>query len=108
MSDLISRQDAIDGVHHVLYEFFDIVEDDEESPMTYNDKRLLEINKAITSLLKELSSAEPVRHGKWIISPGRTVMYCSLCGFGTWYFEGHEVIWKYCPHCGARMDIKTE
>lgn len=58
MGDLINRQDAIDAVHHSIFDFFDVVEDDEESPITEKDKKLLELNKAICNNIKELPSAE--------------------------------------------------
>ena len=61
MSDLISRQAAIDAVHKSIFDFFDICDDDEESPMTYQDKRLLELNKAITTRIKVVPSAQPER-----------------------------------------------
>ena len=57
--DLISRQAAIDAVHKAIFKFFDIVEDDTESPMTYQDKRLLELNKSITQKIKSVPSAQP-------------------------------------------------
>ena len=59
MDDLISRQAAIDEIHRAIFEFFDICDDDEESPMTYKDKQLLKFNKAITTRLKSLPSAQP-------------------------------------------------
>ena len=58
MDDLISKQVAVEEVHHAIYEFFDFVEDDDESPITYEDKKLLELNKAITSRLKKLPPAD--------------------------------------------------
>ena len=58
MSDLIDRQAAIDAVHKSIFDFFDICDDDEESPMTYQDEKLLEINKAITLRIKQLPSAQ--------------------------------------------------
>lgn len=58
MDDLISRQAAIDAVHKSIFDFFDICDDDEESPMTYEDEKLLEINKAITLRIKQLPSAQ--------------------------------------------------
>ena len=59
MKDTIYRQAAIDVVHKSILDFFDICDDDEESPMTYKDKQLLEINKAITTQIKSLPSAQP-------------------------------------------------
>lgn len=58
MSDLISRHAAIETVRHSIYDFFDVVEDDEESPITEKDKMLLELNKALCNNIKELQSAE--------------------------------------------------
>ena len=58
MDDSISRQAAIDAVHKAIFKFFDIVEDDSESPMTYQDKRLLELNKSITQKIKALPSVD--------------------------------------------------
>ena len=34
MRDLIDRRAAIDTLHREIYKFFDICEDDEESPIT--------------------------------------------------------------------------
>ena len=61
--------------------------------------------------------AEPVRHGKWKqmetvhecfdIDGNKTwgIKYmCESCGFKTIAIEGHFAQYKYCPHCGARMD----
>lgn len=60
--DLISRQAAIEAVQHTIYEFFDVVEDDDESPMTYKDTKLLELNKSISTRIKDLPTAE----SRWI------------------------------------------
>ena len=59
MNDLISRQAAITEIHKSVFEFFDICDGDEESPMTLKDKQLLEINKAISTRIKNLPSAQP-------------------------------------------------
>lgn len=51
---------------------------------------------------------EPVRHGKWIITPYTDyddTYECSVCG-NTWTFiEGtpKDNDCNYCPHCGAKM-----
>lgn len=54
--------------------------------------------------------AEPVRHGMFIgteydgYADGYPVYYewkCSECGC---VFEEEEPTYRYCPHCGARMD----
>lgn len=46
--------------------------------------------------------AEPVRHGKWTI-----YKECSECCELALYNANEEfVLSKYCPHCGAKMDLK--
>ena len=58
--DFISRQAAIDAVHHTIYEFFDVVEDDDETPMTDFDKKLLEVNKSISKRIASIPTADVV------------------------------------------------
>ena len=58
VGDMISRQAAIDAVHKPILDFFDICDDDEESPMTYKEEQLLELNKAITTQIKAVPSAQ--------------------------------------------------
>ena len=96
--DLIDRQAAIDEVHGAIYEFFDICDDDEEPPMTYQDKKLLEINKAITIRIKRLPSAE--KTGRWIDSIEHDGWFCSKCGYSISSRYGK---YNYCPECGTRM-----
>lgn len=60
MDDVIYKQDAIDVVHKAIFDFFDICDDDEESPMTYKDEQLLELNKAITTQIKAVPSADAI------------------------------------------------
>jgi len=59
MSDLIDRQAAIDAAHRAIFGFFNICDDDHESPMTYSELKLLELNKAITTRIRALPSAQP-------------------------------------------------
>lgn len=100
--DLISRQAAIDEVHRVIYEFFDICDDDEESPMTYKNEKLLEINKAISIRIRQLPSAE--RHGRWINGK------CSVCGKHAlyWLMSSGYYSSSYCPYCGASMTNEVQ
>lgn len=58
MADLIDRKSAIDVIHKAIFDFFDIVDDDDESPMTYKDEQLLTLNKAIVTKIKALPSAD--------------------------------------------------
>ena len=96
MSDLISRQAAIDAIHN-LY----AIHGSEGSWIDQKDAF-----KALNSL----PSAEPVRHGKWvpktIIIGGRdhvSGMKCSVCGEDPLNAEGDEFLTDYCPNCGADM-----
>ena len=63
MKDLISRQAVIELIHHTIFDFFDICDDDEETPITYKDEKLLEINKAICTAIKKMPSVESIKHG---------------------------------------------
>lgn len=47
---------------------------------------------------------EPVRHGRWIISSDGYYPYCSECKEEP---KGGNMT-KYCPNCGAKMDLKGE
>ncbi len=113
VGDTISRQAAIDAVHKSILDFFDICDDDEESPMTYKDERLLELNKAITTQIKAVPSADvqPVRHGHWMlyeaqnrddVDNGNYLYFCSNCNHGDVHAKTVEV--PFCWFCGARMD----
>lgn len=55
--------------------------------------------------------AEPVRHGKWILTNkpniyGGIIIKCSVCGYEgvIAYIEDHH----YCWVCGARMEVENE
>jgi len=61
MAEYIDRQTAIAEVHRAIYDFFDIDEEDTESPITYQDERLLELNKDISARVKNLPAAN-----RWI------------------------------------------
>ena len=98
MDDLISRQAAIEEVHGAIYEFFDICDDDEESPMTYKDEKLLEINKAISGRIKALPSAQPERK-KPVFKTGESVYHVSYAD-GTGGFEKNKWADWTCPDCG--------
>ncbi len=65
----------------------------------------------IEDWLSDIPSADvaPVRHGKWKV-PVFTEMdewfdsrvKCSVCGS----IEAAFARWKFCPNCGARMDLE--
>lgn len=46
--------------------------------------------------------AEPVKHGMW-----KAGVTCSKCGFIRQETRsGNPVVGRYCPNCGAKMDLK--
>lgn len=52
--------------------------------------------------------ADPVRHGYWENANGRPKTYirkCSVCGKEA-YFCGRGCSYKFCPNCGAKMDLE--
>lgn len=107
MDDVISRQGAIDAIHSAIFDFFDIVEDDSESPITYKDEKLLEMNKAITKRIRQLPSAE--RTGRWthVYDENEKLFFrnkwvCSACGESNTYGMS-----DFCPCCGAMMENST-
>lgn len=59
--------------------------------------------------LENLPTADviPVKHGHWIGKPlaGYSTVKCSACGSA---FVENNGKWKYCPHCGAKMDEPTQ
>ena len=54
----------------------------------------------------ESVDAVPVVHGRWKEDPsGYGFWICSHCGFVS-EASGADILYRYCPHCGARMDGK--
>ena len=96
MSDLISRQEAIDRIEGITSSMSVCVNSDECHGMKRMQRQaVLEI--------ANMTSAEPERKkGKWnqIISIPNDMYgcyYCSECGK-----EGNS-FWYFCPNCGADM-----
>lgn len=50
--------------------------------------------------------AEPVKHGKWVVTHIPDVFQCDYCKKATKMDElcDSEILRAYCPNCGARMD----
>lgn len=46
--------------------------------------------------------AEPVRHGRWL--DDEFYMFCSVCGMQWYYCDNETQDFKFCPHCGCKMD----
>ena len=102
MSDLISREDAIDAMYRLEAE--DIETYGCSIPEGFDSKPAIEA-------LKALPSEEPERKkGKWIkedlsgyLTPGgNSIYHCSECGHteGPW---PHPRLTNFCPSCGADM-----
>lgn len=53
----------------------------------------------------------PVVHGEWVILVDEKDLFnhihCTNCDF-YWSNERHGKIFKYCPQCGAKMDMMEE
>lgn len=121
MSDLISRQAAIDteGL-------------DEEirceicrNPMhtsrgcdgncTYDEKLYEKIMQILDRRIKQLPSAQPSAHqermrGRWVpVTNGRGGYECDQChNYAPSYQDGVEWLSDFCPNCGAKMDEEIE
>ena len=101
MSDLISRQDAID------YLMTNMAWYNEDGYEESEDEKL----SAITDLINGVPSAQPERKkGNWnthdvvkILVSGKVLdgfMQCTVCGC---IFDDHSTEYYYCPNCGADM-----
>lgn len=70
------------------------------------------IEDFITNLIDNAPTAEPKR-GRWItVSDGygngvatASICECSLCKDTIWVYKNDKRKWKFCPHCGATMDL---
>jgi len=107
MSDLISRQDAIDAMKK--YEELESNNFTDTSPIGM--MTVATIANCIEEIVN-LPSAEPERKkGKWIeedlsgyFTPGgNSIYHCSECGHteGPW---PHPRLTNFCPNCGAEME----
>ena len=98
MADLISRAAAIDYLM---------------TNMSWHDEDGYEVDDAdekqaiITDLVNGIPAvdAKPVVHGRWIdVNPGEYLdprMRCSVC----MAIESPLIKWRYCPDCGAKMEV---
>lgn len=58
----------------------------------------------------DLPDVQPVVHGKWIpVTSGNWGSMCNLCQRpAPTYKNGTEYASRYCPNCGARMDLEDD
>lgn len=52
-----------------------------------------------------------VKHGKWVEPHWRNSVSCancSICGAEAYHYDFHGVqkTYRYCPNCGAKMDLE--
>ncbi len=96
MTDLISRQAAIDAIERLIL------------PQVKGETAAEEINRvawrcAINCAEEMIGHLPPAeRHGRWIDG-----WICSQCG-ETYHTNGAEYGWNYCPNCGALMTDEVE
>ena len=93
MSDLISRQAAIDALRVAYWD--DKIQSAKDDPCIVDAMTDWAIRQ-----VKALPSAQPERKkGKWILKPNiYGVAYCSECDY-----ELHTNNTNFCPNCGADM-----
>lgn len=132
MSDLISRQAALDALWKALYEYEDKTEKQfqESDELDVGDwivhrifvQNMSDIDRQV---ILNLPSAQPERcedcvnfsktrllipqterkKGKWIpVTNGRGGYCCELCNrYAPSYRSGEEHLSSFCPNCGAEM-----
>lgn len=109
MSDLISRQMAID---EIKYEFEMINSALDSLILDFNTRERLrqERDEAIEIILNSIQHLPSVEtHGHWIEIEDFTVRgYCSVCGWKSHLYEDDVIGMPYCPNCGAKMDKTGE
>jgi len=96
MDNLISRRQATDTLRKMqTYKLF-----------SGDDMLLIDQAGAMTELMM-LPPAEP-KTGKWISADaifGGVPFYCSECGENTRDTVMGKPRWKFCPMCGAKMEV---
>lgn len=92
MNDLISRQAAIDAIKR--YESADSYD--------LNNGLILAMNA-----VADVPTIEP-KKGKWIYDDEG--YHCSECLFHAYgnTLECYDGAYKYCPHCGARVEVDSD
>lgn len=113
MSNLISRQAAIDEIEYEL-EMINSALD--SLTLDFNARNILYQRRGeareILNSIQTLPSidAEPIKHGRWIDMQyplaGHTFISCSECGEKLDIDGSYKSIINYCPNCGAKMDGK--
>ena len=85
MSDLISRNEALALIESMMETYWD-------------RKQILSI---VRNNIEKLPSAEP-KKGSWSLHKSGALFICSVCEQTSLRTE------RYCPNCGARMEVSDE
>ena len=67
---------------------------------------VVEREKEIALLKRQLAEAQAVKHGQWITVTdvdGKEYSKCANCQMA---LDGFEDAYSFCPYCGAKMDGK--
>lgn len=97
MSEYIERKKAIDRF-----------EDLKEKADSLKDKAYLDAVMAVLENIQEADVA-PVIHAKWQVEDddrGWIKHICTSCGYTKRTDVHVSLDWKYCPMCGAKMDLE--
>ena len=101
--DLISRKALIEGIEedakHMMFTSY-------HARMLHDDMVEFAVNAIECA---PTVNAEPVRHATWGKGICCGFVGCSECHDvfinSDWLHDGK---WKYCPNCGAKMDLKED
>lgn len=92
MNDLISRQEAIDAIRASTKKYTGFMEME-----MYTD------DDAVEAIINLPSAQLDRKKGKWVSDRTFDSFWvCSVCGFPS-EAHGANIIYKFCPNCGARM-----
>lgn len=109
MSDYISREHLMLELHSGNIDLGFVYKE------TY--RKLREFSEEVDKIIRNLPAADvqPVRHGRWVEVKGFTGveafgyreecvdgLACSVCGKEVDVSEGY---FRYCPNCGAKMEV---
>lgn len=91
--DAISREEVLDEINRIGVKAFE----------TYNDY------SELFDFVDSLPSVSTEKTGRWItIDYQRDYFKCSECNSeGVATTVMHKPVWKYCPNCGAKMEVEN-
>lgn len=106
MSDLISRQAAIEAVKKNTFRLTFAEEQNCEGHVSWSAEAVY--SDVMEGALLDLPSAQPERkRGEWILAEDG--WYCSVCElYPPFDCDPEEKGIPYCPNCGAKMDEEKE